>query len=494
VARIFICYRRDDASGYAGRLRDALSSQFGPAEIFRDIETIGPGDDFVQAMSRAIASCAVFLAIIGRHWLAAAAPDGTRRLDDPEDHVRGEIAEALKRGVRVIPVLVQGARMPPARELPEPLKGLAARHAIVLDDEGWESDVQRLAAAIRRELPAATSGGVETRSAPDGVAAGQDHGMFFRPGRYGYALATVGAAALLAVIVLFARGRTAESPSAASSSTTVATRAAGDVSTPTTTSQIPAGPQTPATLPAGGEAEVGEAAIEILDAGVADSGGASALILRIRLTNHSRYDALFSDGLFRLVLDEQARAPTSGLVELVPSETSKDGTVTFELPASAATARLEITAAGEKAEIPLDLTGRSGVTPTEDREARRAGSTAIAVPIDPAHREMRFGDLVCELQSATLRRYVNKLTLTLNLRAANRGRYDANFGDSNFRLVLDGNARAPVSGLNVIVPAEGTRDGDVVFDLPLDAKQVVLRARFGEATAAVPLQLPSRPS
>jgi hypothetical protein len=167
VARIFICYRRDDASGHAGRLRDALSDQFGAAEIFRDIETIGPGDDFVQAMSRAIASCGVFLAIIGRHWVGAAAPDGTRRLDDPEDHVRGEIAEALKRGVRVIPVLVQGARMPRVRELPESLKGLAARNALALDDEGWESDVQRLAAAIRRALPAATSGGVEIGAAPE---------------------------------------------------------------------------------------------------------------------------------------------------------------------------------------------------------------------------------------------------------------------------------------------------------------------------------------
>ena len=162
MARIFICYRREDASGHAGRLRDLLSAEFGAAEIFRDIDAIGPGDDFVRMMSGAIASCAVFLAVIGRHWLTAAAGDGSRRLDDPDDHVRGEIAEALKRGVRVIPVLVQDARMPSARELPEPLKGLAARNAIALDDEGWESDVQRLAAAIRQELHDRAVGGVET--------------------------------------------------------------------------------------------------------------------------------------------------------------------------------------------------------------------------------------------------------------------------------------------------------------------------------------------
>jgi hypothetical protein len=260
VARIFICYRRDDASGHAGRLRDALSDQFGAAEIFRDIETIGPGDDFVQAMSRAIASCGVFLAIIGRHWVGAAAPDGTRRLDDPEDHVRGEIAEALKRGVRVIPVLVQGARMPRVRELPESLKGLAARNALALDDEGWESDVQRLAAAIRRALPAATSGGVEIGAAPEPRGAGRGPGIFpggFRVDRR-HALAAVGAAGLLAVVVLFARGRTGQSPSETSSSTTVETRAGPDVA-PAPTSQGPAGPQTVVTLPAGGEAELGEA-------------------------------------------------------------------------------------------------------------------------------------------------------------------------------------------------------------------------------------------
>jgi hypothetical protein len=157
------------------------------------------------------------LAIIGRHWVGAAAPDGTRRLDDPEDHVRGEIAEALKRGVRVIPVLVQGARMPRVRELPESLKGLAARNALALDDEGWESDVQRLAAAIRRALPAATSGGVEIGAAPEPRGAGRGPGIFpggFRVDRR-HALAAVGAAGLLAVVVLFARGRTGQSLQAA---------------------------------------------------------------------------------------------------------------------------------------------------------------------------------------------------------------------------------------------------------------------------------------
>src|SRR5204863_9434241 len=76
---------------------------------------------------------------------------GGRRLDDPSDRVRAELAEALPRGVRVIPVLVQRASMPAARDLPEPIRALADRNAIELDDEGWQSDVSRLVAAIRRE-------------------------------------------------------------------------------------------------------------------------------------------------------------------------------------------------------------------------------------------------------------------------------------------------------------------------------------------------------
>src|SRR4051812_47748899 len=129
VPGIFICYRRDDSAGHTGRLRDALAAEFGADQIFRDLDTIAPGDDFVQAMSHGIASCTVFLAIIGRNWLTAADRAGRRRLDDPADHVRAELTEALRRGVRVVPVLVQGAPMPAAADLPEAIAALADRNA-----------------------------------------------------------------------------------------------------------------------------------------------------------------------------------------------------------------------------------------------------------------------------------------------------------------------------------------------------------------------------
>ena len=100
---IFISYRRDDSSGHAGRLADRLVEHFGRNRIFVDTDTIEPGEDFVTAIERAVGSCEILVAVIGRHWLSAG---GTGRLNDPNDFVRLEIATALRRDIRVIPVLV----------------------------------------------------------------------------------------------------------------------------------------------------------------------------------------------------------------------------------------------------------------------------------------------------------------------------------------------------------------------------------------------------
>src|SRR5205085_8407252 len=109
--KIFISYRRDDSAGHAGRLFDRLNEHFGHERLFMDVDHIEPGEDFVQVIEAAVASSAVLLAIIGRHWLTTG--DATaRRLDNPNDFIRLEIATALARNIRVIPVLVQDASMP----------------------------------------------------------------------------------------------------------------------------------------------------------------------------------------------------------------------------------------------------------------------------------------------------------------------------------------------------------------------------------------------
>jgi len=150
---IFISYRRQDSQSAAGRLADKLREHMTEVPIFRDIETIEPGVDFVEAIERALESCGILLAIIGPRWATMTDATGRRRLDDPGDYARLEIATALKRSdVRVIPVLVEGAEMPGSETLPEELKPLARRNAIELTDKRWEFDVSTLIDTLRKAL------------------------------------------------------------------------------------------------------------------------------------------------------------------------------------------------------------------------------------------------------------------------------------------------------------------------------------------------------
>ena len=144
MPKIFISYRRDDSGGHAGRLYDRLVQHFGPENVFIDVDTIGPGVDFVEAVNHAVTACDRLIAVIGREWLAAPGARGNRRLDDPEDMVRLEIATAFERGIRVIPLLVQGAQPPQATELPDGLKDLASRNALEVTDARFHSDLDRL--------------------------------------------------------------------------------------------------------------------------------------------------------------------------------------------------------------------------------------------------------------------------------------------------------------------------------------------------------------
>jgi formylglycine-generating enzyme required for sulfatase activity len=142
--RIFISYRRIDSAGYAGRIYDRLVANFGEEAIFMDVDTIEGGTDFVKVLEDAVQSCDVLIALIGRQWLSIKDKDGKRRLDSPEDFVRIEIATALKRNIRVIPVLVDSVDMPQPSELPENLKALARRNALQVNHHSFNPDVYRL--------------------------------------------------------------------------------------------------------------------------------------------------------------------------------------------------------------------------------------------------------------------------------------------------------------------------------------------------------------
>ena len=146
---IFISYRRDDSEGQTGRLFKDLVAQFGKDSVFMDVVGIEPGRDFRRVIDEQVASCGVLLAMMGRHWVDATDEAGHRRLDDPSDFVRLETATALKRDIPVIPVLVHGASMPRADQLPPDLSELAYRNGVELTHARWDSDVEVLIKALR---------------------------------------------------------------------------------------------------------------------------------------------------------------------------------------------------------------------------------------------------------------------------------------------------------------------------------------------------------
>jgi TIR domain len=145
---VFISYRRDDTAGYAGRLYDALTAHFGKDLVFIDVDSIRAGQNFVDVIDGWIASSSVVIVLIGKAWLNSAGARG-RRLDDPHDFVRLEVASALRQKIPVIPVLVGGAKMPRPEDLPEPLVPLAHLNAVEIFDQLFRDSVRHLMDALR---------------------------------------------------------------------------------------------------------------------------------------------------------------------------------------------------------------------------------------------------------------------------------------------------------------------------------------------------------
>lgn len=150
MPRLFLSYRRDDSAAQAGRLYDILSARFGRDEVFMDVEGIDAGQDYVDIIDRSIASCHAFLVVIGPGWLAPLPGQNRPRLADPGDVVRQEILAALKHGVSIIPVLVEGAEMPGPAQLPLELRVLSRRQAVELRDAHFHRDAEDLIASLDR--------------------------------------------------------------------------------------------------------------------------------------------------------------------------------------------------------------------------------------------------------------------------------------------------------------------------------------------------------
>jgi len=162
--KVFISYRREETSAYAGRLYDSMAAEFGDSNVFMDVD-LAPGIDFVERITDAVSACHVLIVVMGPRWATLTDEDGAVRIADAEDFVRLEVGTALRRAdVTVIPVLVSGARMPDGEDLPSDVRPLTRRNALELSDGRWRDDVRRLLNRLE-ELLAGTTAVHETVAA-----------------------------------------------------------------------------------------------------------------------------------------------------------------------------------------------------------------------------------------------------------------------------------------------------------------------------------------
>ncbi|WP_405619694.1 toll/interleukin-1 receptor domain-containing protein [Streptomyces sp. NBC_00076] len=158
--KIFISYRREDTAPYAGWLQDRLAQHYGASKVFMDVAYLQPGTDFPRIIGQAIATCDALIALIGTDWLGLTV-DGNSRIQDPADWVRLEIESALNQGIRVIPLLVQGAQVPSPGALPSSLERIRDKNCLTLSYTTFSDDVRRLISAL--DFP--TTGVFETSHA-----------------------------------------------------------------------------------------------------------------------------------------------------------------------------------------------------------------------------------------------------------------------------------------------------------------------------------------
>lgn len=471
----FISYRRDDAAGYAGRLYEALERRLGTDQIFRDIDTLEPGLDFIDAIESRLYECRVFLALIGREWLDARDREGHRRLDQSNDYVRLEIAAALARAdVRVIPVLIEGATMPAPESLPEDLRQLSRRHAVHLRDDAWDHDVDRLASVIseitgtslRHSAPVAARTTRETRNARWIVAA----------------------AAAVALVAIGAYWLSLREPSASSSIT------GGGVSSIGLGAGLSAGDRDTGrygvVIPAISEVAHVSLIYTLLSASVTPRGnGTSELRLRIRFANNGQHAANAWDSSFRLAIGGDTLTPVSNLNEVVAGHSVKQGIVVFSIPSSATRAGLRIIEGSRVGELPLDFSDSTLPAADERADAGDVLSRAIAATLLAAPSQlMRANDVSVAVTRGTSRRFANVVRLRFTVKYSNAGRYS--FGGATLRVTAGGQTLAPIEDPTVAVEGMSDKSVDVEFEVPPETGQAVLRASIREASAEMAFEVP----
>jgi hypothetical protein len=469
MSLVFISYRREDSAGFAGRLCESLERRLGDGEVFRDADALEPGQDFVDAIAARLTQCKACLVLIGREWLDMTDGSGRRRLEQDNDYVRLEIAGALARAdVLVVPVLVEGVRMPSSEELPESIRALSRRQAVSLRDETWDADVDRLVSAVRastrpRPLQHAPRDRVDRRTV----------------GWVALAIALMLVAILAARYVQQSGTRLGASVEPASP---VADPRGGSVAASASAYAI--------AIPRLSEFASGDTILTILSAGVAPQGTARALRLRARFSNEGRYPANFGDGQFRLAVAGQVLSPNSGANEVVDGHSLRQGIISFELPADVKTVAVRVLLPEGASDLQLNLKSIGTPSEVEKPDVSDALSRAVVA------RLVREPKVVLSepegtytLVAATARRFVNSLRIIASVRLLNKGRFPGLFSAAIVRLLADGQSTAPWKAPSEAVDSNATSTADFVFDVAPSVQKVSLRFQ-GKAAAEIPLDLP----
>jgi len=154
MLKVFISYRREDSIDVSSRIYDWLASRLPEDSVFIDVDSIQAGTDFREALAKTLDQTGVMLAVVGQKWLDVTDKSGRRRLDNPEDFVRIEIETAMQRRIPVVPILVQGAEMPSAHQLPESLAPFAYRNALLVrPNPDFTRDMERVTKAVESYVP-----------------------------------------------------------------------------------------------------------------------------------------------------------------------------------------------------------------------------------------------------------------------------------------------------------------------------------------------------
>jgi TIR domain len=487
---IFISYRRDDTSGHAGRLFDRLAQRFGPASVFMDVTDIAPGEDFARVIEDSVGTADLLLAMIGPQWLSASDRAGTRRLDDPSDFVRREIAAGLHGDTTVIPVLVRGARMPREDELPEEIRPLARRQAVELSDNRWESDLAEFERALDKRLGEPAGAAVETKS----------------PARFRMRSGLIVAGLVAVVAMLVSVWITSSSKKAVPADHTpqqndvVPNRQAETAATVADQSTL----RQALALPKISRFKLGGQQFEILALRTEPADGKKdVLTILLRMTNNGPYPDGFVNLTTALQFGDQAIAPLSPALLLVAPRSAVDAELSFPLPHSAESAALWAKYGSEETRIPLPLGERRRFIASESiDEYGRARAPQIvdliaSFPVDlplPQPHELTAGDVRFIVLDMRLDRYnAERAVLEVGLRAVASKESPGGvlFTSDCLRLLVDDVPRASSTFLSELVAAGTTKDAKLEFLLTDAPKKVELVFRYGPADPVrVPFRIP----